>query len=380
MTQEERLQHYLEREGMNGDLSPQQWESLLLHVKTQRQRRRLWIPVTSLSFRRPILAMAAALVIAVMIGGASLWITAPWEGSSPDQPAGMRGSPGRPAPRIVEAVWEADKSLIAPGEPITITFTLKNVWHQLIEFTESPTTVTLNQVGASAEVPIPLDIASSGQHPHPIEPGGTFTAVANITSGMSADLQPDRYSLRLDAKFALGSSEERRWSMGFASGVLFVVFPPEGALDTTIIVGEVREAYGAKITLKTIHFTLEETTIVALAAPLPGGPASERSSVPAPAPTATVTRQGTPTPTAVPSPPDGNVANLTARYQVDGEPWRQLLDHGYRMTAEGVHHEWKFGPVSANAKMLAIAIMSNTSPGNDVTSRWEWTIELQEGE
>ena len=124
--------------------------------------------------------------------------------------------------------------------------------------------------------------------------------------------------------------------MGIGSGILFVVVPPEGALDTTVIVRQVREANGAKITLETMRFTAEESTIVALAAPVADGSTVPRRTLAAPAATATaIPLQGAHTPTPAPVPVDGDLTNLEARYQVDGGPWHRLGSHGYRVTPEG---------------------------------------------
>lgn len=365
MMYEERLKRYFEQEGAKGDLSPQQWERLLLRVKAQKQRRWLRNLVKSRAIRRPALLMAATVAIAVMAGAASLWVTAPWEGSSLHRPSPLPGPIPMPSPRIIETVWEPNKRLVSPGEPIATTLTLKNVWNKRIEVTDFPKTVTLVPLDTDAKEPIPVALKGIGDFTVSLEPGEEIIAVANITSHISAGLQPGRYVLRAQVRFldTPSSPENGEIGLGFG-GTTIVVIPPEGAMDTTVIVGQVREAQRAKIMLEKIHFTPEKTTIAALAAPLLEGSAvPERSHEPAPT-----------------ASPGGNVANLTARYRIDGGPWRQLRGHGYRMTAEGVHHEWRFGPVSANANTLVLAIMFETSPENGVTSLWEWTVALQESE
>ena len=378
MMHEERLKRYLEQESVKGDLSAQQWEDVLGHVKSQDQRHGIWRFVRLLTPRRPLLASALTFVLLVVAGGTSLWVTAPWEGPSLEGPRAVRELRGIPPPSILEQEWKVDKSLITPGDPITITLTLKNVWDKPIEIRELPATTPLTNVDRSSDEPVLLEWEDGGAIPHSIEPGNELTLVANMSSSVSAGLPPGRYGLRVQVAVvhAPGSPEAGESKLGFGGG-RFVVVPPEGALDKTVIVDQEREASGTKITLEKIHFTPEESTIVVLAPPPPGESAVAQP-IPAPAPTATaIPQQGTPTPTAVSLPAgfDVDVTDLGARYRIDGGPWRQLRGHGYRVTAEGVHHEWTFGPVSANAGTLVLAIASDDRPGSEWL--WEWTVALQ---
>ena len=97
---DELLRRYFEEESAKGDLSANQWQNVLSQVKIQKQRRGVWRgAVTSLATRRPLLAMAATLVLAVVAGGTSLRVTAPWAGSSLDGP--ILGPRPSPAPQIV---------------------------------------------------------------------------------------------------------------------------------------------------------------------------------------------------------------------------------------------------------------------------------------
>ena len=378
MMHEERLKRYFEQESVQGDLSAQQWEDVLLHVKSQDQRRGIWRFVRFLTPRRPLLASAVTFVLLVVAGGTSLWVTAPWEGPSLEGPRAVRGLPSIPPPIILEQEWKVDKSLITPGDPITISLTLKNVWDKPIEIRELPATTPLTNVDRGSDEPVLLEWEDGGAIPHSIEPGDELTLVANMSSAVSAGLPPGRYGLRVQVAVvhAPGSPEAGESKLGFGGG-RFVVIPPEGALDKTVIVDQVREASGTKITLEKIHFAPEESTIVVLATP-PPGESAEAQPITAPAPTATaIPQQGTPTPTAVPLPAgfDVDVTDLGARYRIDGGPWRQLRGHGYRVTAEGVHHEWTFGPVSANAGTLVLTIASDDRPGSEWL--WEWTVALQ---
>ena len=190
MIHEERLKRYFEQESVRGDLSAQQWESVLSHVKLQEQRRGIRRFMTLFTPRRPLLASAVTLVLLVMAGGASLWVTA--EARRGRLKVGELPYLDRagPPPQIVEDVWEVDKGLITPGEPITINLTLKNIWDEPIEFTDFPITVPLKQVGTGAEEPIPLALKDSGAFLGPVEPGEEVTTVAHVTSETSAGLQP----------------------------------------------------------------------------------------------------------------------------------------------------------------------------------------------
>ena len=376
MMYEERLKRYFEQESVQGDLSAQQWEDVLLHVKAQDQRRGIWRFVRFLTPHRPLLASAVTFVLLVVAGGTSLWVTAPWEGPPLDGPIPVQGPRSMPAPRILKDVWKVDKSLITPGDPITITLTLKNVWDKPIEIRELPATPPLTNVDRAGDEPVLLEWEDGEAVPLSMEPGDELTYVANMSSCVSAGLQPGRYHLRFDLRFAKepGNPERGETGMGFGGG-RFVVVPPEGALDKTVMVDQVREASGTKITLEKIHFTPEESTIVVLAPP-PPGESAEAQPIPAPAPTATaIPQQGTPTPTAVPVPMGRGGGKLTARYQMDGGPWHRLGSHGYRVTPEGIHHEWSFGPVSANANTLLLAIAPDARPGTKWL--WEWTVALQ---
>ncbi len=397
MTYEERLKRYFAQESVKGDLSAQQWEDVFAHVKSHEQRRGVWRLVTFFIPRRPLFATAVTLVILVVAGGTSLWVTAPWEGPSdewsavpvlerpgpPGRPGpsgvrGVQGPPSMPAPRILEDDWKVDKSLITPGEPIMISLTLKNVWDKTIEIRELPVTTPLTNVDRAGDEPVLLEWEGGRGVPHYMEPGDELTLVANMPSSVSAGLQPGRHHLRFDLRFAKepGNPDRGETGIGFGGG-RFVVVPPEGALDKTVIVGEAQEANGTRITLERIRFSPEESTIEVLAPLLPNE-STDAQSLPVPVPTATaIPAQGTPTPTAIPLPAGFNVdvSDLTARYRIDGGPWHQLKGHGYRVTQEGIHHKWTLGPVSANTKTLVLAIAPDARPVSKWL--WEWSVALQ---
>ena len=390
MMQGDRLKRYFKQESARGDLSTHQRQNVLSQVKAQDQRRGVWGTVTLLTTQRLLLATTAILVLAAMAVGTSLWITAPWEASTPQERGLELARLANPAPTIFEDVWEADKSLITPGDPVTITLGLKNVWDRPVGLSKFPTTVTLTQVDRRIEESIPLKLQNGSGVPGPIEPGEELVVMATVSPNVSAGLHSGRYSLEIRFQFTHtpGRPEMGQKRSGLASGILFVVIPPEGALERSIVVGQAKEGDGARITLDSIHFSLEETSIVALAGAFANG-----SAVPKPAlattPTPVLSSQGTPSPApvVVQLAWDGNLSDLTAFYRLDGSEWSLLVDHLYRVTPDGVHHEWSFGPVSAKANTLEFAIVPGVRPGRDGafayptgndTSPWEWTVPLQE--
>ena len=404
---EELLKHYFEQESTKGDLSPERWETVLLRVRRQKGRGWFGRVMAPLTARQPALAIAASLVIAVMVGAITLWINAPWEGHVPypsraipgapgdpgspgrDGVPGNKGSPGSPAPIYFERVWRIDKSLVLPGEPIAMTLALRNIWDEPIEFTDFPETVTLSRIDIGGEEPIQLSLKRSEGVTNTLEPGEELTAVVNITSAMSAGFQPGRYGVwtgGISFDRDLDNPGERRTTVGFG-GPDFVVTPPEGALDATVIVGETREAGRARLTLERIHFSPERSTVAVFAQSLHAG-SDESRLAGAPRPAATIQPRSTPTPASAvaESPWDGDITELTAFYRLDGGTWRVLRNHAYREMPGGVRHEWSFGPVSANANTLEFAIVPGNRPGRDGTftyptddtaSSWEWTVPLQ---
>ena len=270
-----------------------------------------------------------------------------------------------------------------------MTLALRNIWDKPIEFTDFPETVTLSRIDIGGEAPIQLRLERREGAKNVFEPGEELTAVVNITSVMSAGFQPGRYGVwtgGISFDRDRDNAEEGQTTWGFG-GPSFVVTPAEGALDTTVVVGEAREANGARLTLERIHFSPEQSTVAVFAQSLHAG-SDESRLAGAPRPAATIQPRSTPTPTSVfaQSPWDGDLRRLTAFYRLDGGTWRVLRNHAYRPTPDGVHHEWWFGPVSVNANTLEFAILPGNRPGSDGTftyptsdtaSSWEWTVPLQ---
>ena len=294
-----------------------------------------------------------------------------------------------PPPTIFEPGWESDRILIAPGEPVTITLELKNVWDRPVVFSEFPTTMTLTQADTRVSQSIPWELRSDNSTPGPLAPSDELIFVAAVSPSVSASLQPGKYRVGVNIRYSrhLGRPELGQTRSGMSSDIIFVVTPPEGVLNMTMLVGQVREWNGTKITLDSIQFTHEGTTIVALAEPITNGSAVFKPAL-ATTSTAVVSSQGTPSPAPAVGQLDwdGDLTELRAFYRSDGSALRSLTHHLYRETPDGVHHEWSFDPVSANAETLEFAIAPGVLPErggkfayptDDGTTPWEWTVVAQ---
>ena len=167
--------------------------------------------------------------------------------------------------------------------------------------------------------------------------------------------------------------------MGLGSGIIFVVTPPGGVLDTTITWRETREDDGVQLTLDSIHFSPALSTAVVLAPPSewPSG-VTGAEPVLAPAPTRTPQSLGTPTPMAAPFPAAVDAPVLTAGFSIDGGPWQELRSRRPDATPDGIRYRWTFDPVSANAETLQFAVMSVAQAGSEDALLWEWTVPLRE--
>ena len=294
---------------------------------------------------------------------------------------------GGPPPRIFDIRWNADKSSIAPGDPVTVTLELKNVWDKPVAFNEFPATMTLTHMDTQIEVSIPVEVEGGRGSPGPLEPGETLIVNAAVSPNVSAGLQSGRYRIRgLQVSYTKGVPDAGRTRTGMSSEMLFVVIPPEGTLDKTLAVEEALDGDHARITLKSIRFTPERTTILTFAESLTKDPVKPLPNV-ARTPTPATPPGATPTPTSVVAqfPRDFDTTELTAFFRLDGGGWRLLTDHAYRETPVGTHHEWSFSPVPVNAETLEFAIVPGNQPGRDGTftyppdsaSSWEWSVSLK---
>ena len=262
-----------------------------------------------------------------------------------------------------------------------------NVWDKPVVFDEFPEGMTLTHIDTRVEVPVPLEIEGVDGPPGPLEPGETLIVVAAVSPNVSAGLQSGRYRIRgLQVSYTKGVPDAGRTRTGMSSEVLFVVIPPEGVLDKTLAVEEALDGDHARITLKSIRFTPERTTILAFAESLTKDPVKPVPNV-ARTPTLATPPGATPTPTSVVAqfPRDFDTTELTAFFRLDGGGWRLLTDHAYRETPVGTHHEWWFSPVPVSSRTLDFAILPGNQPGRDGTftyptedvSSWEWSVSLQ---
>ena len=114
---EERLKLYFEQESAKGDLSLRQWGVMLVRVRSYRQRRWSVRLVPPLIARRPIFSAAAFIVLAVIVGGVSLWTTAHWETVQEGLTLDGLGPPGEPGAPGLPGNPGAPGWLALPGEP-----------------------------------------------------------------------------------------------------------------------------------------------------------------------------------------------------------------------------------------------------------------------
>ena len=284
---------------------------------------------------------------------------------------------GGPPPRIFQVAWMADRDSIAPGEPVTITLELKNVWGRAVVFNEFPTTMTLTHVDTRLKESVPIVLESRKGTPDPIETGETLVVVAAVSTSVSAGLQSGNFRVRgFQFSYNRGEPGSGPTRTSISSETLFVVTPPEGVVERAVTVGQAREANSAKITLEHILLT-PEWTIVSVFAEAPA------RGVVKPEPTGGDTP--TPASTAALPPWDGDLTELAAFYRLDEGTWRLIANNSYRDGPEGVHYEWSFDPVSVNAKTLEFAIVPGslpvrggafTYPPHDPISSWEWSVSL----
>ena len=159
-------------------------------------------------------------------------------------PVIVYGPPSIPAPDYFSTAWQTDKRQIAPGDTIAITFSMESIWDEPLEFTNLPSSATLNLHDNDSDEQVQVRLEWSGVASGILEPGEEITAIARIASDMSAGLQPGRYYGFLDdVSFVRGSADrgQRKAVLGFSSGVLFVVSPSEGALEKPLPMKQVRE-------------------------------------------------------------------------------------------------------------------------------------------
>ena len=235
---EESPTYYLDEERVGGDVSPQRRKRLTVHIRPRRRRRWFGRRLTPLTVRQPTFSVVTFLVMLAVVGSAFIWVFAPWEARTSD-PSDF--SPGVAAPGavnvwgprstsppdILDPVWNADKRLIVPGEPVVVTFAVKNVWDSRIGFAVFPSTATIRRADTDDGDAIHVELRCDEDVPATLETGEELTFIANITSEMSAGLRPGAYVGFLDLKFVTnpGAPEKHEVGMGSGSGLLFAVTP-----------------------------------------------------------------------------------------------------------------------------------------------------------
>ncbi|MBI2918658.1 MAG: hypothetical protein HYY01_11810 [Chloroflexi bacterium] len=266
------------------------------------------------------------------------------------------GSPGAttppttpaPMPRLADAMpvrigRQSAREFYTPGDAIDLTLTVTNVSNASVDIQAFPENVTLYPADTPRAEEV---VVASGGGPRRLAPGESAILNLTVPGEVSATLPLGRYTVNVGVRFTDGTGA------GAGGGIIFVLLPPQGALEKTVVVNEVREAEGVRITLRQIEFTQRQTRIVSIAVP-PGY-----------------------------TPPEGPVSfprgNMAGKYRVDGGPWREL-HAAYRDTQEGVHLEWTLGPVPADAKVFEFAVTQFAiNPSHQVGGLWEWTVSLLE--
>ena len=398
---ESRLNSYFEREAGREDISEDQWQRMVSVAVSNSQCcqsiwRRIWVwNLRMLSSRRPLAGAFAAVIVALVAVGVSLWMSELWQSDSPGRltldlgPGGVTGVTGRPARQYLDMKWSTEKSSYVPGESITVELNLTNIQARPIKFSEISTTPLLDNVDTPTNEMIPLTLAFADGIPELIQPLEELVLPIKLSSAITSPLPTGRYTVHLDLSFSeLFDSPEPsgETTLGLNSGTLFVIAPPEGALVKTVQVGEARQATGITMTLVSLSFAAEETKIV-MTTKLPVsdataiGTTSPNSQL-APVPTSVASKLGepTPAPTATPAPrsPDSDLRGAGARYRIDGGAWQELGSLGHGGSNEAVYLEWTMGPVSSLAQIFEFAVTGvRISPDTEVAGPWEWTVSLK---
>lgn len=447
---EQRLRDYLAGEAPRGDLSPAQWEAVLRAAVSQRQSRGWTIP--SLLADRRTSAIAASVVVLAVAGCTALVVTSPWDspaGTWFTSPIGMAaatptstapglagvpipGPSGIPAPNYFDSgssIWSADKTLLKPGDPVTISAVFKNISGGDIDFVEKPVNFSIDNLDLDPNRENATGVPFEGTIPDILHKGDTVTLTATVPSKTTSQLTAGRYHASIELRFAQNSNQPDlgTTTMGLNSDVLFTVLPPQGAMSKTIDVNEAHQIENVRMTLESLEIGPEQSKVHVLAeqlwpsptptpmanAPvLPGAPTPTPTSVPTPTamavlsstptptgtaapPTPTPTPTGTssivPTqtpggPTATPTPapfvPDAppSVSDLTAYYRTDGGDWVQIRQYGYRPAATSADWTWTFGPVASDAKTFELAVTSDLHDESGALRQWKWTVNLQAGD
>ena len=344
-----------------------------------------------------ILAVVGMLLLFVAVGCTS----------STRIPAGQHGSAGAPglsAPRYFDDSWSTPKRLYVPGEPIAVMLTVRNIYHQPLKLSEASATLWQTHMGLEPDETNSIALEIPGDIPELTQTGEHFDIPITLPSDLTSTLATGRYAIDVDLSFSEAIDPPRlnsEKSQRLRSGVLFVVIPAVGALVKTVQVGEVRLAGGITMTLGSVNFGAEESTIsVIVALPeryrtenSPNSFDSDSPNVPAPPPTRVASDQkalptstpadpAIPAPAATPAPraPGSNIREISAYYQIDGGAIDELTFFEYGGASEAVYVEWTFGPLPSTAQSFEFSIMEmRIDPDEKLDGPWEWTVSLQNG-
>jgi len=243
------------------------------------------------------------------------------------------------------ATAKTDKLIYAPGETIVVSITGANGFEPL-ELRDFPGVVSLELIDTPSLDAVPVEVVTRVER---LLPGQELKAELTIPGTLTASVLAGRYLVQGEITAVLGGGGAVR--VGYASN-LFTILPPQGALQKTITLNEVRESQGIKITLKSIEAAQEKTTIVTVAVPPDYRPPEGPISFPR--------------------------GMMQGRYRVDGGVWR-AVNAAYRDTEEGVRLEWILGPIPADAKTFEFAVTAFAiNPGQTATGPWEWRVSILE--
>ena len=264
----------------------------------------------------------------------------------PPGPAPVPPTPlSRPAPRTYETTTGTDKPFYAAGETIVVSVSITNVSVKPLELRNFPGKLTLDLLGTPEDEAFAVETTTRSAR---LEPGQGTSARIEVPGALSATLARGRYAAHLGDIYIVTEGGES--GIGLGAGI-FTILPPQGALQETITLNEMRESQGVRITLHTIEARPEMAILVAVAVP-PGFTPPEN-------------------PTTFPR------GMMLGRYRVDEGQWREV-NASYRDTAEGVRLEWVLEPIPADAKTFEFAVTAFAiSPGQTATGPWEWVVGLQ---
>ena len=176
---ERRIKTYFEQEGPKGDLSSQEWEGVLSRVKEHRQKRWPWGPLTPFTVR-PMLTAAASLVLAIVVGGISLWAAAPWEGTNglTPTPGGYVASNGLHPAFTPEDLMQVS-AVVVRGTPVSeriVERTVGEVDGQPVKHANMVVQVAVEEVfsgHAASTIEIAFETVPQGDGPRQITSGDT---------------------------------------------------------------------------------------------------------------------------------------------------------------------------------------------------------------